>query len=80
MFETKEKLLEAIIKSIPYSEQIINFDLSENDCIYFNWRDSRYKAGLDGHFFETDGTFLSITSNTILMEKLIFIIDFYSQK
>ena len=42
---TKEKLVELIYKSLPYSEQIKELDFtSESDAIRFDWRGNRFRV------------------------------------
>jgi hypothetical protein len=70
--EEKQKLLELIYSSIPYSSQIKDLDLIKSDnAVYFTWRGDRFKVST-GMFVEQIHGDISAGSNlSILLESLI---------
>lgn len=73
MFQTKEKAIEAIVKALPYPEQIKDWDLaSEKDSLYFSWRSNRLKFNLTHtRIDEVNGNLLVGSNLAMLMTELI---------
>lgn len=68
----KNKLMELIIKALPYSEQIKNLDLSgEENAIRFEWRGDIYRVTFTLFVEEKQGKFLSGTNSALLLEALL---------
>jgi len=64
--------IEIMNNAIPYAKQIKDIDLQHKDCIYFNWRSSRYKLDLDySSVMAVDGCLLMGNDASILMSELI---------
>ena len=69
MFDTKEQLMEAIMKALPYPEQITGIDFSSDpSAISLTWRTVRLRADLNGNTSEIDGS-LQIGSNLSMLFK-----------
>jgi len=77
MFDTKELLLEAIYKCIPYSNQITQLSLSEEEAIRFTWRSLRFRVSLNGSVEEVGESVLIGSDASILLSGLIRL--FHSQ-
>jgi len=72
LIESQGKGVELIMKSIPYSNQITNIDLSHEKAIYFTWRSGNYKFDLHSCRVETvDGVLLVGDDKAILMTQLL---------
>lgn len=57
---------------MPYPKQITNIDLEKKGCIYFTWRNFRYKLELDGGgVWVVKGDVLEGMDNSILIERLL---------
>ncbi len=47
MVKTKDQLIELINYSLPYSNQITQWDVSsENDAVRFSWRGNRFRVAI----------------------------------
>ena len=75
MYKTKEELMTAVIKCLPYSEQITDLDFtSQKEAIYLTWRrDNRFKISLSGFVEQVsdDGNLLTVSDVCILLRELI---------
>lgn len=73
MFETKENLLMAINKCLPYPDQITDLDFSSNsNSIYFTWRKTNhFKIGINGSVEVIDGCFSSVSDICIIFRELL---------
>lgn len=72
LIKTQGKGIELLNRSLPYPEQMKNFDLSNEGSIYFDWRSQRYK--LDLQFCRVDrsnGQFLEGDDSSILMTQCL---------
>jgi len=70
---TKGKIVELIVKALPYPSQIKDFDLDgDENAVRFTWRFSRYRVGCYvGMVEEVEGSMLSGSDNAILLERLL---------
>lgn len=66
------KLLEAVISSLPYSNQIKDLDLSsEASAIRFTWRGARYRVSNGLYVEEVRNSSLAGSDIAILMQDLL---------
>ncbi len=71
LVEKKETLVELVNKAMPYSNQIGQWDFSENDAVRFVWRGNKFRVS-QNLGVETVGNGVLIGSDiSILLEKLI---------
>lgn len=72
MNTNREKLMELVLKALPYSEQLtdLNFE-SEVDTIRFTWREVRYRVTNTLYVEEVQDGILASTDRTILMQTLL---------
>lgn len=70
---TKEALLEAIMRGVPYPSQVTALDLtSEESAIRFTWRQDRFRVSCYSGGVETvEGHLLSGGNMAILMEQVL---------
>lgn len=79
MFNTKEELLTAVLKSLPHSNHIDDLDLSsETEAIRFTWRQSKLRVQLSGHVDEVGDGFLVGSNLSILVRQLL--LNYYMNK
>lgn len=72
MYNTKEELLVAVFKCLPYSDQISDLDFSnEKSAIRFIWRTNKFRVSLSGNVEEYGNGVLSTTDICILFRKLL---------
>ena len=73
MFKTKEELLTAILKLLPYSDQITELDFStEETAIRLIWRKSnKFRIGLSGEVKEVGNGVLIGSDISILFRELL---------
>ena len=73
MFKTKEELLTAILKSLPYSDQITELDFStEETAIILIWRKSnKFRIGISGEVEEVGNGVLIGSDISILFRELL---------
>lgn len=67
----RENLIEAIVRAVPYPNQITDWDLSGYLAVRFTWRGIRFRVSLEGYVEEIQGVFGVGNNISILMEKLI---------
>lgn len=71
MFETKEKLLEGIIKILP-APFISDIEMDEPEAIRFYWGEQKYRISTSGFCERVNGKLLECgTPDTKLMTQLI---------
>ncbi|KKL50882.1 hypothetical protein LCGC14_2301060 [marine sediment metagenome] len=70
MTMTNDKIIECVIKAIPYPEHISDIEL-DDDCVRFTWRTDRFKVSDSGMVEELEDIFLKGSNIAILMERLI---------
>lgn len=71
LVEKKESLVEIITKAMPYSNQIEQWDFSEDCAVRFFWRGNKFRVS-NNLGVETVGNGVLIGSDiSILLEKLI---------
>lgn len=68
---TQEQLVELISQSLPYSEQITNWDFSEEGAVRFQWRSSIYRVSKNLFVEEKESIFLKGSDITIILEALL---------
>jgi len=69
---TKGEAIELLNNSIPYPEQMADFDLDKDDAIYFTWRNVRYKMDLNYlSFWEIENGCMVGGAVPILMGELV---------
>jgi len=66
-----EELLELVITSLPYPEQIKDIDVSEPDAIRFTWRGDRFRVSNTTHVEQVDRGCLCGSNIAILLRRLI---------
>ena len=67
-----EKLLELIYSSLPYPEQVKDWDLtSDSEALRFTWRDTRFRVTKALFIEEVKEHFLYGTDLCILLQKLL---------
>ena len=72
MFKSKESLLEAIIRCIPYPHQMSDIGIStEDDSIRFKWRSSHFRVSILGSVEEIGDGVLIGSDITIMFEKVL---------
>lgn len=72
MFDTKELLLEALMKSLPYAEQICNLDFtSEKNDITFEWRRSKFRVSISGSVNQLNDNMICGTNESMLIKQLL---------
>jgi len=72
MEHLKETIIEAIIKCLPYSDQIKDLDFTSNEnAIYFTWRSTMFKVSKTGHVEEVDGSILIGSDICIIFSELL---------
>lgn len=68
---TQDKIVNLLLKSIPYPEQVTNLDLSVNNAVKFEYRGAFFRIHKDLSVGEREGVFLTTTVASIFLEKLI---------
>lgn len=69
---SKSKLVEIVIKALPYAEQMRGLDLdSESDAIRFGWRGHTFRVSGDCRCEEVDRSMLCGSDIAILLEALL---------
>lgn len=68
---TQDKIVNLLLKSIPYPDQINNLDLSTSNAVKFEYRGISFRIHEDLSVEEREGAFLSTTVAAIFLEKLI---------
>lgn len=68
---TQEKIVNLLLKSIPYPEQVTNLDLSTSNAVKFEYRGVSFRIHEDLSVEEREGAFLTTTVVAIFLEKLI---------
>ena len=73
MYNTKEELLMAIYKCLPYPEQISDLDFStDNDAIRLTWRKkNKFRISTNGHVEEVSDGILIVSDISIMFRELI---------
>lgn len=71
MYNTKEELFMAIIKKLPYPEQITELEFLNDNEVRFIWRGTRFRVGINGDVDEVEGSFLKCTNIAILFSALL---------
>lgn len=72
MWNKKEEILEAVIKTLPYSNQIKNLDMSsEQGAIRFTWRGNKFRIAMSGLVEEVGDGVLSGTDICIIFQELL---------
>lgn len=73
MFKTKEELLTAVLKSLPYSDQITDLDFStEETAIRLIWRKSnKFRIDINGGVEEVGNGVLIGSDISILFRELL---------
>lgn len=71
MYATKSELLAKVIKTIPYPDQMTDFDLTLPDHIHFTWGSVRLCIDLRGMVKQVDDSFLEGSNIAILLEYLL---------
>jgi hypothetical protein len=72
LIPSKGKAIELLNRSLPYPDQMKDFDLEKDGAIYFTWRQVRYKLDLNYcRVEESEGSFLTGTDASILMGHLL---------
>jgi len=70
--QTTGKAIELLNRALPYPEQMKNIDLSNQNCVCFDWRGSRYKLDMETcGVMLSKGQFLEGDNSSLLMERLI---------
>ena len=67
-------ILEALMKVLPYSEQITQLDLESGESvIYFTWIGTRFKIAFGSSIYvsEVEGSFLSGSNLSILLQSIL---------
>lgn len=67
----QDKIVNLLLKSIPYPEQVTNLDLSVNNAVQFEYRGASFRIHEDLSVEEREGVFLTTTVAAIFLEKLI---------
>ena len=68
----QEKLIELIISTLPYPQQITDIEFEEKmGGIRFTWRSSRYRISENRSVEQCENSMLSGSDNAILLEHLI---------
>ena len=67
----QEKIINKIIKALPYAGQIKGIDLSEANAVRFQWRSDTYRVNSNLFVEECRDSCLVGSSKAILMEALI---------
>lgn len=81
MFKTKEEALEVLIKSIPYSDQLSDLDLSRDNEIMFNWRiNTRFVLNLESGYVQEVGDGILIGSDIAILISHIIKIYYINKK
>jgi len=68
---TNDKILELVLRSIPYFHQLKDFDTTLPKCIQFSWRGSTYRVSESLSVEEVEGNILAGTDSAILMSALL---------
>lgn len=68
---TQDKIVNLLLKSIPYPEQVTNLDLSVNNAVKFEYRGAYFSIHENLSVEEREGVFLTTTVAAIFLEKLI---------
>lgn len=68
---TQEKIVNLLLKSIPYPDQINNLDLSTGNVVKFEYRGLFFRINEGLSIEEREGDFLTTTVAAIFLEKLI---------
>lgn len=68
---TQEKIVNLLLKSIPYPEQVTNLDLNVNNEVKFEYRGTYFSIHENLSVGEREGVFLTTTVAAIFLEKLI---------
>lgn len=71
-YQNKGELLQAIISSLPYANQMHSLDLdAEPNAIRFFWRSVALRVELSGHVEEVCGRMLSGSDLAMVIQELI---------
>ena len=68
---SNEKIIEAVLRSIPYPDQMRDFDLSNECSVRFTWRGSRFRVSDTGYAEESSNHCLSGSNASILLTALV---------
>lgn len=68
---TQDKIVNLLLKSIPYPDQINNLDLNTSNAVKFEYRGVSFRIHEDLSVEEREGAFLTTTVAAIFLEKLI---------
>lgn len=68
---TNIQILEKVIKTIPYPDQIENIDLNNQGSIRFDWRGIRFRVSDSFMVEEVNGGMLSGSVSAILFQHLL---------
>ena len=63
--------IEAVLKSLPYSKQITEINLTEENAIKFNWRGTTFRVSMNLHVEEVRGGCLERGNTVIILEELL---------
>lgn len=65
------RMLEVVLKAIPYPALIRDIDLSTEEELRFTWRGARYRVSTRYHVEEVHDGFLSGSDASILLERAL---------
>jgi hypothetical protein len=70
---TKDELLELLLRTLPFPEQMKKIDTTTNGVawIAFDWRGDRYRISTDLRVEQLDDALVESNKTTLLMEKLL---------
>lgn len=68
--KTQEAIIEAIMKKLPYPEQVKDIRLDVSDAVCFKWRFSEFKVTADS-VYELRGGCAEGSNTAILMRELL---------
>jgi len=65
------KILEAVIKVLPYPDQITDIELDEDNAVGFTWRGSTYRISDNLCVEKLEGRLASSDTTCMLMKELL---------
>ena len=68
---TQNKIIEAMVATIPYPDQIENIDLSSKGNVGFDWRSTRFRVNSTLMVMEIEGNFETGSNISMLMSALL---------
>ena len=66
-----DRIIEILISAMPYPEQMINFDTSKPNYVYFTWRGNEFRVDGNLHVNELDGTMLCGSDLSMILQALL---------